>query len=532
MGSNGVIWASSTESIYVDMFIGIPQASGASNATLSGTYNLASMTLAGLASAGFSNTNDAFFQVNASNGSLGNVTMQGYTLQTGSAQQTQTSPGATYSINSNGTGTLTLPAPTGVTAANALLSGAQVLAVSNDGSFFIAGSATSFNFILGLKAGTASTLNNGYYFTGYFQNYDPGNTSDAELGHLWLVGVGQRDQLHPDGTGSRAHQLRRVLHRLRRNLRRRHFRLLLQRPVHLHRRSLPRHRLSRWGPMPPWSIGAGLQNVNFELLFYVQAPTMTQPTGTSVFLNPEGVINAASSAPFSAQYSPGEVITLYGNGLTSANNTAAAPFPNNLSNVQVLVTGAGSAALNAPIYNVCSSCNPQQISAVIPYTVTSTTGLVSFQVNNNGTLSNTVTGYLGATSPGIFTIPPGGIYDGAIEHGATGQVVNSSSGCRSRGETVAIYLTGLGAVTPPVAAGSAAPSSPLSRDPAGPMAQHHLLRLRGERLPGQVVYAGLAPTLGGLYQINVVIPSGMAQGEAFDRHHHRHRSGYAGRPGG
>ncbi len=512
VGSNGVIWASSTESIYVDSFIGIPQASGASNATLSGTYNVASMTLAGLASAGFSNTNDAFFQVSASNGSLGNVTMQGYTLQTGTAQQTQTSPGATYSINSNGTGTLTLPAPTGVTAANALLSGAQVLSISNDGSFFIAGSATSYNFIIGLKApasGSSNTLS-GYYFTGYFQNYDPGNSSDQSSGIYGSWGSSNEipsiqteldhertncdqcytayDEIYDDGTFT-----------------------FSTNGLYTYTGDPSSASAFAVGPNGTMVIGAGLQNVNFELVFYVQAPAMTQPTSTSVFLNPEGVINAASSAPFSAQYSPGEVVALYGNGITSANNTAAAPFPNNLSGVQVLVTGAGSSAVNAPVYNVCSSCNPQQISAVIPYTVTSTTGLVTFQVNNNGTLSNVVTGYLGNSSPGIFTIPPGGIYDGAIEHGATGQVVNTSSPAVA-GETVAIYLTGLGPVNQTVTAGAPAPTSPLATV-LNPVSIY-FYDSAGNSFQGTVVYQGLAPTLGGLYQINVVIPSGMAQGEA------------------
>jgi uncharacterized protein (TIGR03437 family) len=514
VGSNGVIWASSTESIYVDMFIGIPQASGASNSTLSGTYNVASMTLAGLASGGFTNTNDAFFPVTAANGSLGNVTMQGYTLQTGSAQQTQNSAAATYSINSNGTGTMTFPAPTGVSSANALLSGAQVLAVSQDGSFFIAGSAgsaASYNFILGLKAGTSKTLNNGYYFTGYFQNYDPGNTSDESTGIYGSWGSANEinsiqteldhertncdacytayDEIFDDGTFS-----------------------FSSNGLYSYTGSPYAASAFAVGPNATMVIGAGLQNVNFELLFYVQAPTMTAPAGTSVFLNPQGVINAASSAPFSSQYSPGEVITLYGTNLASGNNTAAAPFPNNLSGVQVLVTGAGSAALNAPVYNVCSSCNPTQVSAVIPYTVTSTTGLISFQVNNNGTPSNTVSGYLGNSSPGIFTIPPGGIYDGAIEHGTTGAVVNTGNPAVA-GETVAIYLTGLGPVNQTVAAGSAAPTSPLATVPNPVYVTFY--DSAGNSFQGSIAYQGLAPTLGGLYQINVVIPSGMAAGEAF-----------------
>src|SRR6202020_248291 len=47
----------------------------------------------------------------------------------------------------------------------------------------------------------------------------------------------------------------------------------------------------------------------------VQSPSFT-PTG--VYIYPNGVINAASSAPFTASIVPGELLTLYGSNLAPA----------------------------------------------------------------------------------------------------------------------------------------------------------------------------------------------------------------------
>jgi uncharacterized protein (TIGR03437 family) len=63
-----------------------------------------------------------------------------------------------------------------------------------------------------------------------------------------------------------------------------------------------------------------------------------------------------------------------------------------------------------------------------------------------------------------------------------------------------------------VTAGAPAPTSPLATV-LNPVSIY-FYDSAGNSFQGTVVYQGLAPTLGGLYQINVVIPSGMAQGEA------------------
>ena len=73
-----------------------------------------------------------------------------------------------------------------------------------------------------------------------------------------------------------------------------------------------------------------------------------------------------------------------------------------------------------------------------------------------------------------------------------------------------VFLTGLGAVTPAVTAGTAGPTSPLST-----VADKNLFVFI-DGVAAKVVFAGLAPTLGGLYQLNVTIPSGVTSGTSVD----------------
>jgi len=72
-------------------------------------------------------------------------------------------------------------------------------------------------------------------------------------------------------------------------------------------------------------------------------------------------------------------------------------------------------------------------------------------------------------------------------------------------DSVIIYLTGMGLTTPAIAAGQAAPSSPLANAAAAP-----IVTLGGAKLT--VTYAGLAPGEVGVYQINATVPASVPQG--------------------
>jgi len=97
---------------------------------------------------------------------------------------------------------------------------------------------------------------------------------------------------------------------------------------------------------------------------------------------------------------------------------------------------------------------------------------------------------------------------------ATGQVIAqhpdssivTSSAPAKPGEYITIYLAGLGATDNPVATGAASPASPLAQPLTAPT-----LTLNGAQIP--IAFAGLTPTAVGLYQINIQVPAGTADGD-------------------
>ena len=223
---------------------------------------------------------------------------------------------------------------------------------------------------------------------------------------------------------------------------------------------------------------------SYELYFGVRVPAQSGP---GVFLHPQGIFNAASSAPPGSPISPGGFLTLYGTGLAAQQATASIPFPTMLGGVQVSVNGTP-----APVYYVSST----QISAVAPYSLTGSTATVVVTVN--GAKSNAVVVPLAPTAPGVFSIPRNGLGDGAILH--PDYSVVSQSNPAVPGETVQIFLTGLGAVNPAVADGAAAPAKPL----AAVVAPVNVY-VGGLAAPA-VSFKGLSPGLASLYQLNVQIP--------------------------
>ena len=103
-----------------------------------------------------------------------------------------------------------------------------------------------------------------------------------------------------------------------------------------------------------------------------------------------------------------------------------------------------------------------------------------------------------AANPGVFTTDG---TTGVILHGVGNQPITATSPA-AKGEVVVIYATGLGAVSPTPADGAAAGASQT--------AAKTTVSIGG--IAGSVQYAGMAPGLVGLYQVNVEIPASVASG--------------------
>jgi uncharacterized protein (TIGR03437 family) len=222
-------------------------------------------------------------------------------------------------------------------------------------------------------------------------------------------------------------------------------------------------------------------------------------SSSGMHLNPAGIANAASFAPPTMSIAPGEMITLYGGGFSASTQVmpGAAAFPTSIDGVQVLINGTA-----AQIYYA----SPSQISAIVPFSVRSAgSNVASIQVVNGSAKTNTVTAFVNSTAPGIFTQSANGLGYVSAVHTATGALVTPDNPAVA-GEYLAVFLTGLGTVT--------------SSGDADVYVGNHLSvyfddYARGASQKAVVSFAGLAPGLAGLYQMNVQVPSGVGPGDVY-----------------
>ena len=137
----------------------------------------------------------------------------------------------------------------------------------------------------------------------------------------------------------------------------------------------------------------------------------------------------------------------------------------------------------APLYYVA----PGQLNVQIPYETPAGANVV-LTINNNGQ-SRSTNLVVAATAPGIFTDLSGA------------PVPNTTAG---RGAVVTLFITGEGAVSPPMATGATPPSStPVTSlpKPALPAA----VTVGGVAAPIQFI--GIPNGLAGVTQINYQVPS-------------------------
>jgi uncharacterized protein (TIGR03437 family) len=499
--SQGVIVASAPNPVVpgsdLNIFIAIPTGS-LNNESFTSVYQTAVLDF----SAEIKNT---FLNLSPDGkGGLGTIMLNGQETNApgfvaAAANVTQSVSGASYSFNGDGSATLTVPA-------NALFAGTKTVFASRDGNFILGWTPGGLDIFFGVKALAAGAgtngISQGIYFTAgfdvagmlhkrplvspdfYFGTYHmTGNANgDAlvqQVTNLPLGGVtaitwdfATDDQIvvNPDGTAG---------------------------PDALGYRYA-------FGAGGNGFVAIGTQGI-FGLVVGVRAAAPAAVAG--VYINRAAVVNAASYQPVIAGVAPGELITLFGSGLASTTMAVAGGEPVPLS------FGGVSATLNGipcPVFAV----SPGQISILVPHGV-APYGADNLQVTNNGVASNVVSVGFGVnvSQPGVFSQSQNGIGFAAARHAATGELVNQANPAQP-GEYISIYMTGLGAVTPAIADGAVGPSNPLSTadcwtngsmsvlfNDYGPGASSE------SDVLGTIQFAGLAPGLAGLYQVNVLVPT-------------------------
>jgi uncharacterized protein (TIGR03437 family) len=205
-----------------------------------------------------------------------------------------------------------------------------------------------------------------------------------------------------------------------------------------------------------------------------------------------GLAAVTGAAGYAAVVAPGEIASLFGTAFAAIPATALEhSLPTQLSGVSVTVNG-----VPAPLFYAA----PFQVNFQIPFETAP--GAAQIQVTSGaGTAMLSVP--VAQAAPGIFTLNASGSGAGAIEHGVTGQLVSSANPAAA-GEIVSIYCTGLGAVSPAAASGTAPPAPP----PQTVLP----VQVSVASIPAQVTFAGLAPGFVGLYQVNAMVPPGAPSG--------------------
>lgn len=483
--SKPVIIASSTEDDYFDMFIAVQApSSSVSDSGLSGAFTVGTLDFP---EANAANARQGFFTLNADGqGNIAAFKLNGSAANVSANDITQNIPASTYSLSGTTGGTMTIPLAGSATSDTQILSGSKALYVSADGNYILGGSTNGSDIIFGFRAPTGTSSNAmlyGTYFMTGMENY--GGYLDAFYGSINTKGDGNLvwHLRYDDVVDIETYDY------------------TFDAPVTIGSNGTYYdgsyyYYLAGANGKALMMIGSGQQ---FSFIPGVQAPSFTP--SSQVWIDPIGITNAASYTPITNSFAPGELVSLYGNFGVSLAEAATLPIPTTLNGVTVTVNGQ-----KAPVFLVSEN----QISILIPYE-TSGDYFATFQVSVNGSDSNSVTVFEENSAPGIYTLSENGIGSAAILHANYTEVTASSPA--KPGETVLLYMNGLGAVTPTVGDGAAASLTTLSYSNEFTDTFVYLDDGVNNYAYAPVQFAGLAPGFAGLYQVNFTLPtSGLNNG--------------------
>jgi uncharacterized protein (TIGR03437 family) len=216
-----------------------------------------------------------------------------------------------------------------------------------------------------------------------------------------------------------------------------------------------------------------------------QAPAQSTATpGTQV--SQLAVVNAASL--LGGAISPGEIVTIYGSGLGPIQAVTGSFNPSGILSTQAGGTELRFDGVPAPIFYAQTG----QINAQAPYTIAGQT-TTHLEVFYQGQTAGAADLPVAATSPGGFptVLNP----DGSL---------NSATNPAMQGAILTFFATGEGLTTGPNITGQAAsapyalPGLPVSLSIGGASAS--------------LLYAGEAPGLIGMLQVNAAVPAGLKTG--------------------
>lgn len=219
--------------------------------------------------------------------------------------------------------------------------------------------------------------------------------------------------------------------------------------------------------------------INRVLIYY---PGLA-PINAANFLNP----NVLTPGMIAAMYSQGNA----GQFGAAAASAQSVPLPTTLNGVQILFNGSA-----VPLFYA----GPDQINFQVPMSAPQS-GTADLQVVDvaSGRVLGDTTAVMTQADPGIFTLTGTGSGTAAVLN--QDNTVNGPTNPALQGSTITIFGTGQGFVS------GAPPDGNISNAPLQTARPPTIWMGATQVPPENVTYAGLAPTLVGVWQIDVVIPN-------------------------
>jgi len=222
------------------------------------------------------------------------------------------------------------------------------------------------------------------------------------------------------------------------------------------------------------------------------------PWNYNAAVAPPNITSVVNAGDFGSDVAPGGLISVFGTNLSPVNMASSEiPLPTALANSCLSVNGQP-----VPVLFV----SPDQVNAQLPFQAI---GDVTLILRTPGGISNNYNLVIEPNAPSVFLGSAGPETNiPTVVRNDDNQLVTPSNPIHRKSNTaLVIYLTGLGQTTPAVATGQPAPFNPLALSLVQPT-----VTLGGVELP--VLYAGLAPGLVGVDQINVTVPFTVPDGMA------------------
>jgi uncharacterized protein (TIGR03437 family) len=250
-----------------------------------------------------------------------------------------------------------------------------------------------------------------------------------------------------------------------------------------------------WTPRNPSSqvtITATAEAPGFPAGAMVQIAGQVKPN-VAPAIAPNGVFQIFDPFMMGAALAPGNVIQIYGVGFAAQTSTPPLPLPLSAAGTSVIIGG-----MEAPLFFV----GPGQIDAQVPFELPAG-NQYQVIVNANNAFSTGYTVQVNAVAPNILPFPAA--TEQLVAQRGDGSLVSDAAPAKP-GEFLVLYLAGMGLTDDSVVMdGVASPGGPLANALSQPT-------VTMDSEPVFIQFAGLTPTVVGLYQVNFQVPTDASDG--------------------